>query len=121
MYDWPKQYDGLRIDGYHPGKGFDDEAFDDDRIEVLTSICRRHFKKSKGVNHAISSYGMKHRLEQFGKLFRREYLGDYVSNGELIYAMLEAGFRAERCEPNAYFNVSDVSYGRFCKLVDQNS
>ena len=117
-YEWPKSYQGLRKRGYTDEEGFNDEEFDDDRITELQHICEDYFVKSKSYNYNFGSYKMKHRMEMMTKLFYKEELGDYVSNGELIYAMLEAGFKAKREGPNAYFNVTTTSYKRFCRVID---
>lgn len=117
-YEYPKSYLGLRKNGYTNAEGFDEEEFDDDRITEIQHICEAYFKNAKSYNYNFSSYQMKHRMEMMTKLFYKEELGDYVSNGELIYAMLEAGFKVKRNGLNAYFNVTTSSYKRFCQFID---
>lgn len=62
------------------------------RCEHSTMICTRS-----------SSYGLKHYLERL--------IGEYVSNGEMIIAMLMLGFRFKmqpvKDSPNCYFNLTN--------------
>jgi len=78
------------------------EWIDKQRIEKIASFIRPKFKKIKTINYQVSSYGIKHDVERA--------LGYYISNGELIAAMIFLGFEYKRGKGksgiNCYFNVS---------------
>ena len=107
---YPKNLIGLALGGYTDAEGFDDIAFDDERIGMLVEICKKHLKRSKTINDSFTSYGLKHIIERFCKYRYPEEIGDYAHNGEIIYAMSEAGFRIQRSGRNAIFNCSPASY-----------
>lgn len=74
---------------------------DFDRVERLIPLCKSLFKPIKSLNKRHSSYSLKHVVENI--------IGDYVSNGELISAMIILGYSfkiAHYDSPNCYFNVS---------------
>lgn len=78
------------------------EWIDEERINNIVSVIRPIVKKIRSINYRVSSYGIKHDVE------RR--IGYYVSNGELIAAMIILGFEYKRPRGsagiNCYFNVS---------------
>ena len=86
--------------------GFVEVKSDADAIDVGSLADLRNFingtlNKVTAINKNVSSYGLKHICEDF--------LGKYVSNGELIAAMILCNFDYKRISdtsPNAYFNVS---------------
>lgn len=85
---------------------FDPAIFENDRIEVIRSIIKANYVPIKSIMRHRSSYGLKHDVEK-----RQEAvaIGNYVSNGELIYAMHLEGYQLVSTydgSPNAYFNVS---------------
>ena len=54
--------------------------------------------KSRQINTKISSYGLKHIIERYRK--------QYVSNGELIAAMIKCGFKTSKPKGiNCCFNI----------------
>ena len=116
---YPKNLIGLAPGGYTDAEGFDDIAFDDERIGILVEICKKYLKRSKTINDSFTSYGLKHIVERFCKYRYPEEIGNYVQNGEVIYAMSEAGFRIRRSGRNAFFNCSPASYAKFCKLAEE--
>lgn len=76
----------------------------DEAVNILLQ-CR----KLKHINKGRGSYGLKHIIEHA--------TGSYLTNGELIAAMLIAGFthkpdgyfRSGRLSPNASFNIAEAS------------
>jgi hypothetical protein len=72
-----------------------------DKFKSLLDLCGG-MSKIKTINYRHSSYGLKHIAEK--------HLGTYISNGEIIAAMILSGF-TYKCErgPNAHFNVSEKS------------
>lgn len=78
---------------------------DNERINFVVDFLRPISKKIKSINYSSSSYGIKHGVERA--------IGMYISNGELIIAMLKLGFKYKRPPGNAgvncYFNISSHS------------
>ena len=85
--------------------GFTDEAakdqdFNFEVIDQCIEVIQLRLDPIRSINKNASSYGLKHLFE--------DYIGEYVSNGDLIVAMLTCGYRYERSKetPNCFFNVS---------------
>ncbi len=80
------------------------------KIEELADIIEfinTHFNMIKNINTRHSSYGLKHILERS--------MGKYISNGELITAMIICGYKHKRYRLNGlncYFNVGNVNEKR---------
>jgi hypothetical protein len=62
------------------------------------------FGKRQSLNTKVSSYGLKHRAENFHRERGVNY--SYVSNGMLIAAALDLGFRVKPTNINAFLNIS---------------
>lgn len=104
---------GLTYLGYNGSGDFDANEFKKERIEAIREIIRPRLEKRKTINHDVgTSYGLKHRVEE-NSLAELPPLNGYVSNGELIYAMILEGFNVYRCSPNAKFNVTTKSFLSF--------
>ena len=70
----------------HEGLGYSrDEKVDITRLDFLREFIRSNWKKSDKINYERRSYNLKHIAEKC--------LDRYVSNGELIAAMILEGFR----------------------------
>ncbi|MCG2462045.1 hypothetical protein K8352_14895 [Flavobacteriaceae bacterium F89] len=63
------------------------------------------FSKTDKINMNHSSYGLKHIVERG--------IGKYVSNGELIAAMILSGYRYKAIDINCVFNVKVRRAKRF--------
>jgi len=105
----------LTLNGYEPGIAFDETQFEQARIEEIRSVLRKWFRKMKNINLKRSSYSLKHAMERY---LGRERVWEgavdgYVSNGELIYAMVLEGFDVRREGINAFFNISEIDYDAF--------
>lgn len=106
---------GLTLNGYEDGIVFDENRFDAARIEEIRAVVRKWFRKMQNINLRHSSYSLKHSMERY---LGRERLWDgavdgYVSNGEMIYAMILEGFDVRRERINAFFNISEVDFDAF--------
>ena len=77
------------------GKHINEEAIGRCLEAITTS-----FEPTEELNRNITSHALKKIIEA--------YLGEEVSNGEFIAAMLAAGYQYERvkCTPNCYFNAA---------------
>ncbi|MBJ2174182.1 hypothetical protein JBL43_08030 [Aureibaculum sp. A20] len=101
---------GLDLNGFsNPTTEFNPSIFNDrEKIDLIRIMIRMNFTKTKGFYRFATSYGLKHHIE------RR--FGDYVSNGELIYAMHLEGFKIKRLNINGLFNLSATSLKQFLKI-----
>lgn len=98
--------------GYVRGHEFNPKEFNLDRIAAIREIVRGRLEKRKTINHNIgTSYGLKHCVENQIEAYGEPLCG-YVSNGELIYAMILEGFDVCICDKNARFNVTTKSLMR---------
>lgn len=89
-----------------------DAGFKSIRPDHVEKICEllSNCKKTKRVNSDYGSYSLKHKVEKA--------LAAYTTNGEMIAAMIIAGFkhkrdgyicRGRKLSPNASFNISAES------------
>lgn len=85
--------------------GFADEVaqgqqFDDEVIGRCIEAVHNIFEPAGGINRNITSHALRELME--------DHLGETISNGAFIVAMLSAGYECERvkCTANCYFNVS---------------
>lgn len=103
---------GLDLNGFsNQTIKFDSSVFNQtEKIENVRTEIRKYLTKIKGFNKSRTSYGLKHVLER--------HIGEYVSNGELIYAMHLEGFKIQRENINCLFNFSTTSL-RY--LINSNS
>ena len=80
------------------------KPLEDDDIEKARKYVTL-LSESKTINKNVSSYSLKHRAEDYfkymGNLKQLKGYDYYVSNGSLIFAMIEAGFNF------CYFNQPD--------------
>lgn len=73
------------------------------------------------INTSSTSYGLKHLIERALHIDTQGEI-NYVSNGTLILAMYDAGFRIKRLKDgsqNCYFNVSKKSINNLNKYVNR--
>lgn len=114
---------GLELSGFSPKLNtFDPSVFNKDRIDAIRYIIASFFDKTKRVKDKSESrsYWLKHRVEEYAQRVYDPVLGNYITNGELIYAMLLEGFKVKKVEDkNALFNVSKRSINRLLKAPDK--
>lgn len=105
-----KYLKGLGYLGYSDMQDFDEKEFNMLRINEVKKIIGHRVSKKKAFEKSISSYGLKHIVELQPES-NNGMLGGYVSNGEMIYAMILLGFDVKRIPEtgNAYFNISRKS------------
>lgn len=75
-----------------------------ENVELAIDLIKQYFTTRKTINPKYSSYWLKHLIEK--KLER------YISNSELIIAMLTCDYQYKQIDsnsPNCYFNVSSQS------------
>ena len=113
---------GLNENGFSYKAGFNPAIFREDRIEAIRAIIREHLKPIKRISpyYAGRSYTLKHKFEDYASRTNNTILGNYISNGECIYAMFLEGYMVKR-DPdgkNAIFNVSKKSFDSFLALIE---
>lgn len=93
-------YPTLTQSGFCPPMSESDRVFYASRIAYLLEAIPHLLKPRSTLNTMMGSYGLKHYVER--------HIGGYVSNGELIVAMLLLEYKMKRIEdsPNCFFNHS---------------
>lgn len=83
-------------------------------IDQCIDVIQLRFDPIKSMNRNLSSYGLKHILER--------HIGTYVSNGDIIVAMLTCGYRhfPIKNTPNCHFNVSQSGV-KLLRSLNNNS
>jgi len=82
--------------------GFEDvqlsEKINTKNLKKITEFIELNFKKTQKINKKFHSYNMKHIVENS--------IGEYISNGSFIAAMIKSGYSFERCRGslNCWFN-----------------
>lgn len=104
---------GLHPNGFTSNDAFNESEFNQKRIDAIRDIIRTHLIPLKAVSNCDTacSYSLKHTIERYAYVTGNAILGNYITNGECIYAMYQEGYIFEK-EPhgqNAYFNVSKKS------------
>lgn len=76
------------------------QKWDRKRLAEIRDFVSKNLKPTKNINRSVNSYTVKHAVEA--------EIGMYISNGELIAAMIQCGFEYIRQDtsPNCYFNIS---------------
>lgn len=99
----------LDMNGFQSGLHYpQNNNFRIDRIKAARKIICVYLDKMKTIQKATGSYGLKHRVESA--------LGDHLSNGELIVAMIGEGFSFERDKINCFFNVTAKSVSKVSEV-----
>ena len=75
-----------------------------EELDDVIDFINTHFRRIKNINTKHSSYGLKHIVERL--------MDRYISNGELITAMIICGYKYRRYGSqglNCHFNVGNVN------------
>jgi len=114
---------GLRKHGYTDKNGFIESVFSKDRIDAVREIIKTHLIPIKNVSYhyGARSYVLKHVIERFAYHNNNTILGNYITNGECIYAMYLEGYTVKRDSDgkNARFNVSKRSVDALQAVVSK--
>ncbi|MEM7556000.1 MAG: hypothetical protein AAF378_18260 [Cyanobacteria bacterium P01_A01_bin.84] len=81
------------------------KQFNTEKIRKTMQLINKYCQHTQTIRKDIGSYSLKHIIE-------KHFADNYLSNGELIVAMLNCGFdyKKEHVDsPNCYFNVSKKS------------
>ena len=91
--------------GFKNNKEGNETPLSKEKVEKVADWIAPRFDKSTKICKDYSSYGLKHTVEKNMK--------EYVSNGELIAAMLLCGFKYKEDAPNAFFYLDKSSVKPF--------
>jgi len=113
---------GLEEHGFGNRTYFDASLFSNERIDAIREIIRIYLYPIKNVSYMehAHSYRLKHIIEQYAYATNHPLLGNYITNGECIYAMYLEGYKVKQAndEKNAYFNVSKRSVEELLRRIN---
>ncbi|WP_254561810.1 hypothetical protein [Dyadobacter diqingensis] len=102
----------LDINGFESGGHYEPKNdFQVNRINAARKVIAQSYVKMKTIQKDNSSYGLKHDMEKV--------IGEYMTNGEFIVAMIGEGFVFKRDRINCYFNVTATSVKQLRKTNEQ--
>lgn len=115
-YNGESELFGLTMGGFNGNKEFSIEGFNLSELDWAVSFANACGQPIQSINTKHSSYGLKHLAERYAKIASNNEV-NYISNGTLILAMIDAGFEFRKIDnsPNVYFNVSE----RAIKAIDK--
>ncbi len=115
IQDVLKKHPQLNYHGLKPYSGWESgvEHLADESQYTKILDWVNQLEKTKKINYDTFSYALKHRCE--------EAIGEYVTNGQIIVAMILAGFDVYYLEnhKNAKFNVSTKSLKNLIKKAKE--
>ena len=99
---------GLTSGGFNGNSDLNIADFDKEQLDWASSFASACGEPIQTINKKHTSNGLKHIAERWAKKVSCGEI-NYISNGNLILAMVDAGFRFQRDgnSPNVYFNVSE--------------
>lgn len=119
-YDGEPDLFGLTPGGFNGTSDFKIANFELLQLDWASDFASACGEPITTYNNNHSSYGLKHLAEQRAA---RYSAGEcrYISNGALILAMIDAGFRFKRDgnSPNVIFNVSERAIRRIVKYLQR--
>lgn len=121
FYEEDEALYGLCNHGFNGQHPLHVKEFNLTELKAARSIIACYLSPVKAINSDISSYGLKHLVERaLCKQTKNEI--NNVSNGSLILAMIDAGFKFKReskDSPNCFFNVSKKSLKRLTDFANK--
>ncbi len=116
-YDGESELVGLSPFGFKGNLPLDISGFDIKQLEWALDFAHACGDPIKSINQKHTSYGLKHLAERRAKKLSENEV-NYITNGALILAMVDAGFRFVRDgdSPNVCFNVSERALKNLYKL-----
>lgn len=116
-YDGESELVGLTPFGFKGIKPLRILDFDRNQLDWALEFARSCGTPINTINKWHTSYGLKHLAERRAKKLSNNET-NYITNGALILAMVDAGFRFVRDgdSPNVFFNVSERELMKLFKL-----
>lgn len=121
IYEGEVELQGLTIGGFYGDEPLNIKSFNQLELNAARDIIALKFSPIQTFNQSSTSYGLKHLVERALNIETNGKIS-YVSNGTLILAMYDAGYRIKRgkgTSPNCYFNVSKKSVEKLSKFIKQ--
>ena len=118
-YNGEPELIGLSPFGFKGDKPLNIESFEREQLDWALSFAHACGEPINTINKRHTSCGLKHLAEKRARKLSAhdEKRADYISNGALILAMIDAGFRIlrEGDSPNVFFNVSERALKKLYK------
>ena len=116
-YDGESELDGLSPFGFKGYSPLNISNFGKKQLDWALDFAHACGEPIRAINKKHTSYGLKHLAERRAKKLSDNEV-DYITNGALILAMVDAGFRFVRDgeSPNVFFNVSERALKNLYKL-----
>lgn len=113
IYEGEEELNGLTNGGFIGTNPLKISDFNILELKATRDVIERYLVPISSINRTHSSYELKHLIERILANETNHQI-NYVSNGTLILAMCDAGFRIKRISnsPNCFFNVSERSVKR---------
>lgn len=113
IYEGEEELNGLTNGGFIGTNPLRISDFNELELNAARKVIERYLVPISSINKRHSSYELKHLIERI-LINETNHQINYVSNGTLILAMCDAGFRIKRISnsPNCFFNVSERSVKR---------
>lgn len=118
IYEGEEELRGLTTGGFKGNTFLNINDFNQLELKAARDMIACKFSPIQTFNQSSTSYGLKHLVERALKIETNGEI-NYVSNGTLILAMYDAGYRIKRMEAslNCYFNVSKISVNNLSKFI----
>lgn len=119
-YNDERELVGLTPFGFKGNSPLNLSTFDKDQLDCALDFAHACGQPIKSINKNHTSYGLKHLAERRARKVSDNEV-NYISNGALILAMVDAGFRFVRDSdgPNVFFNVSERALKRIYKMYNK--
>lgn len=115
-YDGEAELQGLTPFGFQGNNPLNIDSFNKEQLDWALDFAHACGEPIRTINKNHSSYGLKHLAERRAKILSHNEVY-YITNGALILAMVDAGFRFVRDgdSPNVCFNISERNLKRLIK------
>lgn len=116
-YNDEDELKGLTPFGFKGNAALNISSFDKIQLDWALDFARACGEPIRTINKNHTSYGLKHLAERRAKKLSDNGV-NYITNGALILAMVDAGFRFVRDgdSPNVCFNVSERALKKLDKM-----
>lgn len=116
-YNGEDELRGLTPFGFNGNKPLNISLFDKIQLDWALDFAHACGEPIRNINKNHTSYGLKHLAERRAKKLSDNGI-NYITNGALILAMVDAGFRFVRDgdSPNVCFNVSERTLKQLYKM-----
>ena len=115
-YNGETELQGLTPFGFNGNAPLNISSFDKTQLDWALDFAQACGEPIRTINKNHTSYGLKHLAERRTKKLSNNEV-NYITNGALILAMVDAGFRFVRDgdSPNVFFNVSERTLNKIYK------